>query len=97
MKYSSLSEAAECFNQLISNVNDTRHLVSDVKNFFRSFGHILKSSPLFVQVFDLDDGSNCGKNGDTNSTLLIGSESNEIVSKPEVNLFELDLDSFDLF
>lgn len=72
----------------MTNITENGQLVLDIVNFFRSFGHILQSSPLFVQVFDLQNDSQIH-----NTPLMtIGSTQPE-VTKESPNAFELDLDS----
>lgn len=90
MKYPTLTEATDCFNQLMSNINESRQLVLDIVNFFRSFGHILQSSPLFVQVFDLKN------DGQDMNTSLMAIESSHLIDDESTNAFELDLDSLQL-
>ena len=58
MKYVTKSEASQCFNQLMNNVVEMSTLVQDVKNFFKSYGPQLQSSPLFAHIFDLHPEEN---------------------------------------
>lgn len=91
MKYPTLTEATDCFNQLMSNIHESRQLVLDIVHFFRSFRHILQSSPLFVQVFDLkNDGQ------DMSTSLMAIESSNLEIANESTNAFELDLDSLQM-
>ena len=67
--------------------------MADIIHFFRSFGHILQASPLFVQVFDLDKTEDGSK---TTTTSLMAVDSGAAMITEQADDFELDLDSFDM-
>lgn len=55
MKYPSNQEADECFNRLLSNIQELRELNPDVKQFFRSYRHMHRDCPFFIELLDLND------------------------------------------
>lgn len=75
----------------MTNIAENHQLVLDIVNFFRSFGNILQSSPLFVQIFDLKNDSQ------HENTSMMAIESSQLeITEEDPNAFELDLDSLQM-
>jgi len=84
----------------MSNLTEMSALALDVRNFFRSYGHILHSSPLFVQVFDLNDNdqSTVERKSPILETKIENESEMQQQQSPFTSLYDLEmLTDFDIF